>query len=98
MKSFSKLSILSILVAYLNFADLEGLLILISFMLGVIAFFDISLNNLLLLFCNGKYLDIFLSSERLLKKYLIILSSNEWNETYRIIHSVSKILVEFIKP
>ena len=67
----------STLIAYLSFADLEGLLILISFKLGVITFFDISLNNLLLLFCNGKYLDVFLSSERLLKKYLIILSSNE---------------------
>jgi hypothetical protein len=46
----------------------------------------------------GAYLDILFFSERLLKKYFTILSSNEWNVTTANTPSFFKTLVALISP
>ena len=65
---------------------------------GVIGFFFIILNSVSDSFNLGKYLDTLLFSERLLKKYLTILSSNEWNVTTTKIPSFFNIFDAIIKP
>ena len=75
--SSSKFLSSEILKAYLNFADLDGLLILISFSDGRIGFFSFNFKILFFFLFSGRYLEILLFSESNLKKVLIILSSRE---------------------
>ena len=69
------------LITYLNFADLEGKFLLNSIEDGTFGFFSIILNNFSGWTVKGWYRDILLFSDKLEKKYLTILSSNEWNVT-----------------
>ena len=64
---------------YLSFADLEGIFSFNSFDVGTIGFFLIILNRVSGWFSFGTYLETLLFSDKLLKKYLTILSSSEWN-------------------
>ena len=64
-------------MTYLNLADLEGGFSLISLADGKIGFLMVDLNKLALSSSFGKYRETLLFSDKLLKKYLTILSSSE---------------------
>ena len=85
-------------MAYLSFADLDGKFSIISLSEGIIAFFSFNISNVSGCSVIGAYLDILFFSERLLKKYLTILSSNEWNVTTANTPSFFKTLVALISP
>jgi hypothetical protein len=61
-------------------------------------FFSFNLSNVSGCSVIGAYLDILFFSERLLKKYFTILSSNEWNVTTANTPSFFKTLVALISP
>jgi hypothetical protein len=61
-------------------------------------FFHFNLSNVSGCSVIGAYLDILFFSERLLKKYFTILSSNEWNVTTANTPSFFKTLVALISP
>ena len=96
--SSSKFLSSEIFKAYLNFADLDGLLILISFSDGRIGFFSFNFKIFFFFLFSGRYLEMLLFSESNLKKVLIILSSREWKETKIKIPFFSKIFTELINP
>ena len=80
--NFSKMnSVSTLLIPFLftalNLADLEGGFFSISLNFGVIGFLLIILKEISLILLIGKYLEIFLLVEILLKKNLQILSSIE---------------------
>ena len=95
---YSKLFLL--LIANLNFADLDRLFLLISSFDG---------TNILFLYCSnkavsgtlvsGKYLDgLDLFFEKLVKKYFTILSSIEWKLIIKILPPGFNFFVAFITP
>ena len=65
---------------------------------GTIAFFWINLSNVSGCSIIGAYLDMLFFSDKLLKKYLTILSSNEWNVTTARTPSFFKTLVALMRP
>ena len=89
-----------LLIANLNFADLDDLFIFISFWEGLIIFLlYFSKRNNLSSFGSGRYLDgLDLFLEKVLKKYLTILSSIEWKLIIRIFPPGLRIFVALIKP
>ena len=96
--SFSKIALFFIFIPNLNFADLDGGFSFISFTEGTIGFFLFNLNKMSPLFVLGMYLEILFFSDKLLKKYFTILSSNELKVITTIFPPGFKILVAFIKP
>ena len=88
-----------LLVAYLSFADLEGLFLFISFGVGLIILFLYCSKRNFCSFVSGKYLDVLgLFLDSLVKKNFTILSSIEWKLITIIFPPLFNIFVAFIKP
>ena len=79
----------------LNLADLDGGLILISLIDGVITFLLIKLKINSSFLLTGKYLETVLYVDTVLKKNLHILSSIEWKVTVAITPSFDTRLHDF---
>ena len=88
------------LIAYLSFADLDLEFLSISFFVGFkILFLHSSKRAVELSSFSGRYLDGFdLLVEKLLKKYLTILSSIEWKLIIKIFPPGFKIFVALTIP
>ena len=86
------------MIIYLSLADLEGIFSFNSFKEGVLGFFSNILNKVSRWFNWGRYREILLFSDKLLKKYLTILSSSEWKVTTAKTPSFFKIFDADIKP
>ena len=89
----------SFLIAYLSLADLHLTFSEISFLFGLIGFFENALNKLDLFLFKGKYLDGFLfESEYCVKKFFTILSSKEWKLTTTNIPPLARSSVAAVNP
>ena len=89
-----------LLIANLNFADLDRLFLIISAFDGLnILFLYSSNNDVSTTFVSGKYLDgLDLFFEKFVKKYFTILSSIEWKLIIKILPPGFNFLVAFMIP